>query len=535
MDRTRCRVRVSHAPYGSRRHAARYVTRHRKRRTPRFRNNRTRKPRLPRVKRRRPDHDRQRCPLVAPRYKSPPSPSAQAHPADPQPYCDLRAPRDMSLFLHTERLSNVGAMVLDRLRRVGESVVAIAGRATPSSSQLEDDLESVSRAYHDECDRRFSTPPRFKSPAPDGEPSTSQSTANEPPSQPSEEEEERRRHAAQMWSECRVKVRDFAYESKLPPVPPTRPRPIPLPYGGRRPLRRAWEECFGQEEDHFEEAEGREPKRRKLERTVTEPIPSSQNQPPSQLPGFGDLEDIHDASFDLGDSDNEFDTPGLDDGHQNDESLDVVFLDWADSGAVRPEGWIDTPPISPGGSYVPLPHAAIASRPASLMDIDTVDIPQEPTNTELEPSQEVEQTQIFEPSPLPVNSIAATSLLSSLTSLSSTPSSPPTPRLSRTHSRPRRTSLRDISMHYNSRPPTPPSPVPTPRYLLRNRAASKPGSPVPRTGARRLSGAASPSSRPPRKTRSSAAKRTTGSVKAAPPSKPVRRSPRNKSGRASRR
>ncbi|KIP12740.1 hypothetical protein PHLGIDRAFT_123825 [Phlebiopsis gigantea 11061_1 CR5-6] len=423
----------------------------------------------------------------------------------------------MSLFLRTEKLTNVGAMVLDRLRRVGESVVAIASRATPSSSQISDDLES--------------------SPAPAVEPATPQPPADEALPQSSEEEELRRRHAAYMLSEHRIKVRDFAYESKLPPVPRSRPRPIllgygGLGYGGRRPLRRAWEECFGQEEAHFGSSEDREPKRRKLQRMATEPIPSSQSQPPSQLPGFGDSEEV---PFVLRDSDIEFSTPRLD-GQTADDLPDVVLLDWSDTEAA--EGWIDTPPISPGGSYVPLPHTAAVSRPASLMDVDAVGSPQGPGSLDPSNTQEVEHTHIVEPSPLPAHSITATSLLSSLTSLSSCSSSPPsTPRLSRAHSRPRRPSLRDISTHYNSRPPTPPPPVPTPRYLLRNRAPSRPGSPAPRAGSHRVSGArpsaASPS-RPPRKTRSSAAKRATGSVKAAPP-KPVRRSPRNQSGRASRR
>lgn len=443
----------------------------------------------------------------------------------------------MPLFLHSstpEKLSSVGAMVLDRLRRVGESVAAIAGIASPSSSQTNNGVTSTSQVYHDEW---LATP---SSPSPEplevaAEQAGSHISAIQAPTPPYNEEEERKRHAAHMLDVNGIKVRDFAYESKLPPVPVPR-----LGFGGqRRPLKRTWEELDEEEEYHSGETEDREAKRQKLQRELTEPIPSSQNMPPSQREGFGTLKDLSNASLAMGDSDGIGETaPQASTSRQQlpvADQPDAALLDWpVDFGSEepsmsRPEGWIDTPPLTPGGSYAPMPQVEAASV-GSLMDLDPVETSQEPAATEPHPFPEVEQTQSFPSIPAVVQSTTLTSLFSSLTSLPSSPA-PLLPSPSRSCSFHGHTSLRDISMNYNVRSPSSPSPTPTPRYLLRNRVGA---SPVSRSGSRRLSNAGLSSRPQTRKPRSSVAKRATGSVKATS-SKPVRRSPRNKGSRATRR
>ena len=462
----------------------------------------------------------------APTYKSPTSPSHKRTLLTRNFNAASVVTQEMPLFLNTsapERLSSVGAIVLDKLRRMGESVAAIAGVVSPSSSQPNDDLAAVSRAYHDECSLPASDPhPTLPEHA--TEQTGEQTPTLEAPTHSSDELEQRKRHAAHMLSEYGIKVRDFAYESSLPPVPPLRR----TGFGGRQPLKRTREEFVGEKETHAE-SEDRQSKKQRLQRELTEPIPSSQSIPPSQRSGFGNLEDLHDVSFHMGHSEDESEATRMVSMPQRPTDWPVSFGS-QESSTSRPEWWIDTPPLTPRGSYISMPQVESIPSAGSLMDLDVAQVEE---LSERPTSIETEQTQPVIPRSSLAQSDMLLSLLSNLTSLPPTPlsSSHPLP-----HSHHRCGSLRDISMAYNAIPHRSPSP-PSPRYLLRNRPAKGGSSTSPRTGSRRLSNARAsglPSRPKPRKPRSSVAKRASGSAQTAP-SKPVRRSPRFKGSLAAKR
>ncbi|KAG6817863.1 hypothetical protein H0H87_001695 [Tephrocybe sp. NHM501043] len=93
------------------------------------------------------------------------------------------------------------------------------------------------------------------------------------------------RHAV-LLAELGIKVRDFAYESKLPPVQPYRVRQI---QPGPRPLKRVTRDGGADEEDIFQtssKAEASSLKKPRLEREDTEPDMTQHQVNPARARGF---------------------------------------------------------------------------------------------------------------------------------------------------------------------------------------------------------------------------------------------------------
>ncbi|KAG6903409.1 hypothetical protein C0995_005432 [Termitomyces sp. Mi166 len=97
-----------------------------------------------------------------------------------------------------------------------------------------------------------------------------------------------------LLAQLGIKVRDFAYESKLPPVPSYRVRQI---QPGPRPLKRT--RTDGEVDDVFQDnnrteaAEGNSSRKSKLKREDTEPDVTQHQPRPSRALGFLNIHDLY--------------------------------------------------------------------------------------------------------------------------------------------------------------------------------------------------------------------------------------------------
>jgi hypothetical protein len=165
-----------------------------------------------------------------------------------------------------------------------------------------------------------------------------------------------------------IKVRDFAYESTLPPVKPVHLLPRQI-QPGLRTLKRIRD---GEVEDVFsqptagsaEEGEGSSSKKSKLERTMTEPVLET-GIPPTRARGFANLEEYDPAT----------------------DSQLIINSQQSDLGASQPpplvfesqesEPYIDTPFVTPNGS-LQWPVANRSAIPASQLDTASQEAGPEP-------------------------------------------------------------------------------------------------------------------------------------------------------------
>jgi hypothetical protein len=165
-----------------------------------------------------------------------------------------------------------------------------------------------------------------------------------------------------------IKVRDFAYESTLPPVKPVHLLPRQI-QPGLRPLKRI---RGGEVEDEFSqptagsagEGEGSSSKKSKLERTVTEPalLPGI---PPTRERGFVNLDDYDLAT----------DSQLIINSQQSDlpeSQPPALYFESQDS-----EPYIDTPFVTPNGS-LQWPVADNSAIPASQLDTASQEATLEP-------------------------------------------------------------------------------------------------------------------------------------------------------------
>ncbi|KAG6910962.1 hypothetical protein DXG01_006016 [Tephrocybe rancida] len=296
-----------------------------------------------------------------------------------------------------------------------------------------------------------------------------------------------------------IKVRDFAYESKLPPVQPYRVRQI---QPGPRPLKRNRRDGEENEDDVFQDnsrtgpSEGSSSKRSKLEREDTEPDITQQQSRPTRARGFMNLNEYEPQTPPWFQSQPpELSQPsGLSQPPQ-------ILLDSQDS-----EPYVVTPIVTPNGSLQWPDVGTTSDITASQLDTESqANDPILLTYSQLgmpEPDSQLEQP---EPEFLDTTGTGLVGKLTPMSSLSSVGSdaSAPEPRPFASRASNSASTSRDspLSRSSTSSPPsqkplTPP--VPTSRYQLRRRPIPpSPQSPtkIPTHNRRKMYNAAHPLSR----------------------------------------
>jgi hypothetical protein len=309
--------------------------------------------------------------------------------------------------------------------------------------------------------------PDIMCPKPSTQPLTSTSaiagSASKPPSSAPQVRESQQLDAATLAS-FGIKVRDFAYESTLPPVKPVHLLPRQI-QPGLRTLKRIRD---GEVEDVLsrptagsaEKGEGSSPKKFRLERTVTEPVLET-GVPPTRARGFANLEEYDPTT----------DSQLIINSQQSDLAASQpppLYFESQDS-----EPYIDTPFVTPNGS-LQWPVANHSAIPASQLDTSSQEAAPEPLSyAQLGFSQEDEPSQRqvsrasssvlsdppTSPVPFPSDRLPGPS--------TRTPTRPSPLRFSATASRSSNPSPEPRSAHAS---PTPP----TARYHLRKRTVAKP-------------------------------------------------------------
>lgn len=281
-----------------------------------------------------------------------------------------------------------------------------------------------------------------------------------------------------------IKVRDFAYESTLPPVKPVHLLPRQI-QPGLRPFKRIRaddvEDVFSQPTaGNAAEGEGNSSKKSKLERTVTEPV-LRLGIPPTRERGFVNLDDYDPAS----------DSQLIVNSQQSDSAASQAPALYFESQESEP--YIDTPFVTPNGS-LQWPVADNSAIPPSQLDMTSQEAILEPLRySQLgffqadEPSQQpvsrASSSVLSDPPPSPVPFSQEPDYLPDPSTRAPIRSSP----LRFPATIPPRSSNPSPESHSPSASPTPPAP----RYHLRKRAAVKP-LPSPTTSASRTSRAVFP-------------------------------------------
>ncbi|GLB34046.1 hypothetical protein LshimejAT787_0109300 [Lyophyllum shimeji] len=285
---------------------------------------------------------------------------------------------------------------------------------------------------------------------------------------------------AETLARLGIKVRDFAYESKLPPVRPFRVRQI---QPGPRPLKRVRDDEDG---DVFSvnpragEGGAGPSKKSRLEREITEPDIQQPSIHPVRERGFMNLDEYEPQSQSQSSQSQSqpltYDSQRAESGDSQPPSR---YLQSQDS-----EPYIDTPLVTPNGSLqwrrkspsqASFPRLDTESLANQLLSDDQLAMPQPPDTT---------GTGLF----------GALTPMSSLSSIASDLPPSPTPksalhrRLS-THAPKLMSPLRNSSLPRSpnkspilSKPATPPGP--TTRYQLRSRLTPKPPQPSAKPGTR---------------------------------------------------
>ena len=199
-----------------------------------------------------------------------------------------------------------------------------------------------------------------------------------------------------MLASLGIKVRDFAYESKLPPIQPIYRHPRQIqPAVVRTALKRQWAEL--EEDDFFSQSNSQpETSQKKLERTSTEPA----------IPPAHDSTDIDDDECD-----------SLTDSQQANNYAGSQQMPLSVFESQGSEPYVDTPLVTPKGS-LQWPVADTSNIPASQLDAES-------QSTALEPASH--SSSLFSPK-LSATSLNPSSLLASALSLASIDDlSPPRP------------------------------------------------------------------------------------------------------------
>lgn len=320
--------------------------------------------------------------------------------------------------------------------------------------------------------------------------------------EPEDWAEERRSFHAHMLNRHGLKVRDFAFEQTLPPVPKAVQKRKEK-RRGPQPLKRTRDMLEPTDTDvagpstqgasTSEDTPRR--KRARLERRPTEPIPESQGMQPSSLSGFGDVPEGPSSQTQAPPS-----TPPA--GSSSGIPTPPTTPHTVESAA--PSQSQGTPSLRPRSEARRASTQITARRVAAGDDAMDVDEPSAGPSSADKGS-----------AAMPAHFTRSLSRCSSLTSLSSAaPASQPAGTLAPVGRRP---SLKDISSAYNMASATADTRTGAPQDR-RSTSATPPrgASPGKRQGAAR-------------KTRSSAAKRAGGNPKVVPDS--PRRSPRHAKGR----
>lgn len=493
-----------------------------------------------------------------------PSPSpAQAHTSQDKPPQRRAQHSDDPMNLNSqdrsppasqETAGGVRAVLVGKLRSFQTQLAAMTGFSS-----------NVSRVRPDKSSDESSSRPKSSSQQ-DEESSQAADSAVVPQSQPAAGSESVReellrhaqQHAAQMRHEHGIRVRDFAYESTLPPVPAMRRLPAPprsralkrksrfyedddephipslsspasspnsYPNKRPRPLRREPTEPLTPEDASTSQA-------RRLGRRSIEPL----SQPSQQL-SYGDLNDLFHNPPSQAQSDTN--TPhrpltpprrlrlSLPNSPSN--PLDIPVEDFASSRTpIRPSGWVDTPVVTPNGSC----HFDFSSPVQAPSTLPTIPETGESQKSQISDTASLEAIPMIVDAPGPVE--PAFSLSQPHPTLLPAPYLSPRPSLLSRHLS--HASLRDISRSPSRTPlPSTSTSQSSPRYQLRSRTGKAGPSALTRAGSRNLfsKGCAAPSQhKQGRKTRSTLSKKASGKNLL---SAPVRRSTRIPGGRAAKR
>ena len=162
--------------------------------------------------------------------------------------------------------------------------------------------------------------------------------------------------SAALLASLGIKVRDFAYESKLPPIQPIYRHPRQIqPAVVRTTLKRQWAESG--EDDYFSQSSSQpETSQKKLERTSTEPA-----IPP--VPDSTDIDEYDDFYAD---------SQPLANKYPESQQMPLSIFESQES-----EPYVDTPLVTPKGS-LQWPVADTSNIPASQLDAES-------QSTDLEP------------------------------------------------------------------------------------------------------------------------------------------------------
>ncbi|KAI0920926.1 hypothetical protein AcW1_004939 [Taiwanofungus camphoratus] len=318
---------------------------------------------------------------------------------------------------------------------------------------------------------------------------------------------------ANMLAEYGIKVRDFAYESTLPPIAPVPHVPLQI-QPGLSPLkrRRDYEEEGDEDEPYvgqtlyFDSEIGgssqgaRHVKKTKpLERTATEPAdgPSTMGLHPWRATGFADLSEAakqtpptSQPSTPSRSSVRNVDTPRS---HPHNMDFSSPSQPGLQGTSQESEGWIDTPLVTPNGS---LQYAVV--------DNSAILAPQPDTNSELPVPENLTYSQLrFSPERSQSDAPKPRSLLPSLfpsvkpssTTRQSSPDCSPTrspsrhpTSMGRSHGSPPKRAKHD---HDSAAAPLSDSTA-LPRYHLRERTTASPRTPSRTNGRARGSHSISP-------------------------------------------
>ena len=276
-----------------------------------------------------------------------------------------------------------------------------------------------------------------------------------------------------MLASLGIKVRDFAYESKLPPVQPIYRHPRQIqPAVVRTILKRQWTET-GENDPLSQSSSQPETSQKKLERTSTEPVIS---EPSARTLGSMTIDD------------SEHDSPPID----SQQMPPPIFK------SQESEPYIDTPLLTPKGSFQwPIPDTS--NVPASPIPASQSDTGSQATAPEAPSFSQLRFFQISNPSSPLASALSLASINDGLSSTKSITSTPPRQRRGKPTAGLDQRSIIDPT-HDAYTPPTNPRVVAM-RYHLRTRSAP-PSSPFSSTKSSsrlrglRPRGAVIPASRP---------------------------------------
>ncbi|TFK68200.1 hypothetical protein BDN72DRAFT_689464 [Pluteus cervinus] len=199
--------------------------------------------------------------------------------------------------------------------------------------------------------------------------STTPASSQPPSSQmrpPSQQSRRSDQPTSELLATYGVKVRDFAYESVLPPITPYNLHKRQI-QPGLRPLKRQREEDVQDEDESllFQESSQRSEssKRAKLQRELTEPTVDS--QPPTRARGFEDLDEYNDDQAFIGSQQSTWDASQPPPHYFMSQDANPYI----DTPTVTPNGslqWLPEPNMPPNLPFLPHPGPSTPKAPSLL-------------------------------------------------------------------------------------------------------------------------------------------------------------------------